>query len=150
MDDVGERYQFNLKKIIKQIDDDIVKLENEELNMKSMKTNLTDKVLDLIKRKTALIKLHGRNFSVRLSKPYMPIVKAQDREFPPKDRRSLDNFLTGVLDNDASEFNFAFQKGDVSQIESYELNSKKIQSKNSEISSVVLKFNDSDGLVAMI
>jgi hypothetical protein len=113
--------------------------------MKSMKTNLTEGILDLIKKKTALIKVHGQNFSVRLSKPYMPIVKAQDREFPPKDKRSLDNYLTEVLDNDANEFNFAFQNGDVSQIKSFGLQSKKVQSKNSVISSIVLKYNDSDG-----
>ena len=110
--------------------------------MEVMKSNLTDGIIELIRKKMALIKVHSKNFSVRLSKPYMPITQIQDREFPPKDKRSFDNYLTEIFDNEGFEFNFGFSNGDVSQIKTFELNSKKIQSKNCEISRVVLKYND--------
>ena len=53
----------------------------------------------------------------RLTNPYHPITAVQDREFPPKQLRNYNNYLTAVLDaKNIWMYNFKFKDGATSQI----------------------------------
>jgi hypothetical protein len=64
----------------------------------------------------------------RLTEPYEPIQGKQDRQFPPTDHISHDNYLVGVREwSGGNELNFVFRMSGASQyLENFKLAETKI------------------------
>ena len=61
-----------------------------------------------------------------MTDPYLPLKGKQDRQFPPTEQISYNNYLVGVRDN-GYEYNFVFSESGASQFpEKYKLTETKI------------------------
>ena len=55
-----------------------------------------------------------------MTDPYLPLEGEQDRQYPPTEQISYNNYLVGVRDrNGCVEYNFVFSESGASQFKEY-------------------------------